>query len=73
MFRTVVAEAAMSGHGTEALHEMVTAGAERLRRKAWAECESAYEALSPIQRAVLDTIAHLTPKYMPDAANAMAA
>ena len=39
MFRTVVAEAVMSGHGAEALDEMVTAGAEELRRKAWAEFE----------------------------------
>lgn len=73
MFRTVVAEAVMSGHGAEALDEMVTAGAEELRRKAWTEFESTYEALSPIQKAVLDTIARLTPKYEPYAADAMAA
>ena len=47
MFRTVVAEAVMSGHGAEALDEMVTAGAEELRRKAWAELESINEALTP--------------------------
>ena len=73
MFRTVVAEAVMSGHGAEALDEMVTAGAEELRRKAWAEFESINEALTPIQRAVLDTIARLTPKYEPYAADAMLA
>lgn len=73
MFRTVIAEAVMSGHGAEALDEMVTAGAEELRRKAWSEFETTHEALTPTQKAVLDAIARLTPKYEPYAVDAMTA
>lgn len=73
MFRAVLAEAVMSGRGAEALDAMVTAGAEELRRKAWAEFESTHEALTPIQKTVLDTIARLAPRYVPYAADAMAA
>jgi len=73
MFRNVVAEAVMCGHGAEALNEMVTAGAEELQQKAWAEFETIYEALTPTQRAVLDTIARLAPKYEPYATDAISA
>jgi hypothetical protein len=73
MFRTVIAEAVMCGHGAEALNEMVTAGAEELQQKAWAEFETIYEALTPTQRAVLDTIARLAPKYEPYATDSISA
>lgn len=73
MFRAVVADAVMSCHGAAALDEMVTNGAENLQRKAWAEFESIYMGLTPIQKAVLDAIARLVPNYEPYATDAMTA
>lgn len=73
MFRSVVAEAVMSCHGAETLDQMVAAGAEALQRQAWAEFESLYRALSPIQKAVLDAIARLSPHYEPYSSEALAA
>lgn len=73
MFKSVVSEAVMSCHGAEALDEMVAAGAEALQRQAWAEFESLYLSLSPIQKAVLDAIARLSPQYEPYSSDAMMA
>lgn len=72
-FRKVIAEAVLSGHGADMLNEMVTAGALDTQRHAWAEFGNLYEQLSIPQKAVLDAIARLTPRYSPYAADAMEA
>lgn len=73
MFKDVVGDAVKTCHGPEALAEMVSSGAQALRQRAWQDFAITYAGLSDNQKAVLDAIARLTPKYEPYASDAMAA
>ena len=73
MLKTVVGEAVSNFGGARALDRLLQDNAQRLRKRAWHEFESAYNELTAAQKAVLDVVARLSPDYEPFAELALAA